>query len=81
MEVLHKTARQPVNLPVAPGHNDDAAAGGADACQLAHELRLVRHVLTALQGPDQIKLAVGKGLLQCITHLNMRWCCSWMTGG
>lgn len=56
------------STPVAPGDDDDLAAGCTDPGKLAHKLLFVGHVLAALQRPDQVKLTVSKRLLQGIGH-------------
>ena len=64
--------RWPYQSPVAPGHNDDAAARHAHPGQLAHKARLIRHVLAALHAPHQVKGIILKRLLQGVRHLEDR---------
>ena len=54
---------------MAPGDDDDAPTRRCDARKLCHKARLLRHVLPALHGPDQVKGAILKWLLQRVGHL------------
>ena len=55
---------------MAPGDDDDPPAWRADPGELAHKARLIRHVLPALQAPDEVEGGIREGLQQGVGHLH-----------
>ena len=59
----------PLDAPMAPCDNENLSSRLANSGELADKLSLVRHVLAAFHGPDEIKLSISEGLMQGIPHL------------